>query len=170
MSQSKSGTNAPQACIFCAIASGRLPASLVYQDEHWLALMDLHPIREGHALIVPRRHLSRLWELEPAQRQQLFALAEALVRAQERAGYAAGGANLLLNDGVAANQHIPHLHLHCIPRRGGDTAGFGVRLLARTFGLFGRGASRARLDTVASALRAGLENDPPMHAGGSSRS
>lgn len=147
-------------CIFCGIASGRLPASVVYQDADWLAVMDIHPIRAGHVLIIPRRHLGRLAELDQASRARLFVLADAIVRAQEAAGFAVGGSNLLLNDGVAANQHIPHLHLHCIPRRRGDTVGFGLRLLARTFGLFGRSIARSELDAVAAAIAQRLPTPP----------
>lgn len=148
------------ACIFCGIADGRLPASAVYRDAEWLAVMDIHPIRRGHVLIIPTRHVSRLSELERAEQQRLFALADAIVRAQESAGFAAGGSNLLLNDGVAANQHIPHLHLHCIPRRRGDTVGFGLRLLARTFGLFGRSVEREELDRVAATIAERLPASP----------
>lgn len=143
-------------CIFCGIASGRLPASLVYEDAEWLAVMDIHPIRHGHVLIIPKRHVGRLAELDLAERHRLFVLADAVVRAQEAAGFAVGGSNLLLNDGVAANQHIPHLHMHCIPRRRGDTVGFGLRLLARTFGLFGRSVNRIELDRVAGVIAARL--------------
>ncbi|MCD9032933.1 HIT family protein [Luteimonas sp. Y-2-2-4F] len=146
-------------CIFCDIAGGRLPASIVHRDAHWIAAMDIHPIRAGHVLIVPSRHVARIAELEPAAQRRLFALADAVLRAQEAEGLAAGGGNLLLNDGIAANQHIPHLHLHCIPRRRGDTVAFGLRLLARTAGLFGRRADRAQLDASARALAAHLARD-----------
>lgn len=139
-------------CIFCGIASGRLPASLVHQDQDWLAVMDIHPIRVGHVLIIPRRHVARIAELSAPAQQTLFGLADRVLRAQEATGHARGGANLLLNDGVAANQHIPHLHLHCIPRRPGDALGFGSRLLARTLGLFGRKTGRGQLDAIASDL------------------
>lgn len=147
-------------CIFCGIANGRLPASVVYQDTDWLAVMDIHPIRKGHVLLVPRRHVGRLTSLSGQARRELIVLADEIVRAQEAGGYAADGSNLLLNDGIAANQHIPHLHLHCIPRRPGDTAGFGMRLLARTFGLFGRATARDGLDATAQTLAGHLSPDP----------
>ena len=150
----------PRPCIFCAIAAGQLPASIVHQDSDWLVVMDIHPIRPGHALIIPRQHTARISELQDGARQRLFALADAVLRAQEALGLAEGGGNLLLNDGIAANQHIPHLHLHCIPRRRGDTAAFGMRLLARTFGLFGRQADRAALDRDADALAGLLRAGP----------
>jgi len=152
-------------CIFCGIADGRLPASVVYEDAEWLAVMDIHPIRSGHVLVLPRRHVGRLAPLGGHSRQGLIALADAVLRAQEAAGYASGGGNLLLNDGIAANQHIPHLHLHCIPRRRGDTAGFGLRLLARTLGVFGRAHARNGLDAIARTLAGHLRSDPPSGDG-----
>lgn len=153
------GTQADH-CIFCGIAHGRLPASVVHEDVDWMAVMDIHPIRRGHVLLIPRRHVSRLSELSSSEQQRLFLLADRILKAQEVSGHAAGGGNLLLNDGVAANQHIPHLHLHCIPRRRGDTLGFGVRLLARTVGLFGFGKKRADLDRIAAEIKARLQSIP----------
>ncbi len=143
-------------CIFCQIGTGDLPASLVHQDDDWLVLMDIHPVRAGHVLVVPRAHRPHLAEFDADTRSALIEWADRIVRAQQAAGFAAGGANLLLNDGIAGDQHVPHLHLHCIPRRRGD----GLRVLAglaqRMFGLFGRAAPRARLDRQAADLRAAL--------------
>lgn len=152
-------------CIFCAIVAGDLPSSVVHEDAHWMAVMDIHPIRTGHVLIVPKRHVGRIADLDPSAQQRLFALADGILRAQESSGHAAGGGNLLLNDGIAANQHIPHLHLHCIPRKRGDMAGFGLRLLARTFGLFGRKANREALNDIARALASRI---PPDASGSAS--
>ncbi len=147
---------ASDSCIFCGIAGGRLPASIVHEDATWMAVMDIHPIRRGHVLLIPRRHVGRLSELSELEQRRLFLLADRILKAQEASGFADGGSNLLLNDGVAANQHIPHLHLHCIPRRRGDTLGFGVRLLARTVGLFGFATKRVELDRMAATIRAHL--------------
>lgn len=149
---------ASDSCIFCGIAGGRLPASIVHEDATWMAVMDIHPIRRGHVLLIPRRHVGRLADLSEIEQRGLFQLADRILKAQEASGFADGGSNLLLNDGVAANQHIPHLHLHCIPRRRGDTLGFGVRLLARTIGLFGFATKHAELDTIAAAIRKQLND------------
>lgn len=146
------------ACIFCDICEERLPASIVHRDERWLVFMDIHPIRQGHALIVPRTHLAHLNQLDDDARSGLMRLAASVMTAQEKAGFAAEGGNLLLNDGVAANQHVPHLHLHCIPRKRGDLIAFGMRLLARTFGLFGRKTDRQRLDSMAATLAQHLQS------------
>lgn len=154
-------------CIFCAIVAGDLPSSVVHDDAHWIAVMDIHPIRTGHVLILPKRHVGRIADLDPSAQQRLFALADSVLRAQEANGHAIGGGNLLLNDGIAANQHIPHLHLHCIPRKRGDMAGFGLRLLARTFGLFGRRANREALDGIARALALRIPSDASESTSGS---
>ena len=143
-------------CIFCQVIGNRLPASIVHSEADWMVVMDIHPMRQGHALILPRRHAAHLGQFTPDQQQRLFVLAAQVLQAQQDCGLSVGGANLLLNDGVAANQHIPHLHLHCIPRRPRDSAGFALRLLARTLGLFGRASARAQLDAQALALRQSL--------------
>lgn len=145
------------ACIFCDICEDRLSASIVHRDERWLVFLDIHPIREGHALIVPTTHVAQLNQLEDDARSELMRLAARVMAAQEKAGFSAKGGNLLLNDGVAANQHVPHLHLHCIPRKGGDQIAFGTRLLSRTFGIFGRKTDRQRLDGIARTLSQHLQ-------------
>jgi histidine triad (HIT) family protein len=75
-----------------------------------------------------------------------------VLAAQQRLGLARDGANLLLNDGSAANQHIPHLHLHLIPRCRGDRLRVLGRFAARMFNLFGRRQRRALLDSLAAEL------------------
>lgn len=157
MSTQMNSTSKP-ACIFCDICEERLSASIVYRDERWLVFMDIHPIRQGHALIIPRTHLAHLNQLDDDARSGLMRLAARVMAAQEKAGFSVDGGNLLLNDGVAANQHVPHLHLHCIPRKRGDQLAFGTRLLSRTFGLFGRKTARQQLDSMAGALAKHLQS------------
>lgn len=149
-------------CIFCRIGAGELPASVIHQDDDWLVLMDIHPVRAGHVLVVPRAHRPHLGQFDAATRSALIEWADRIVRAQQIAGFAAGGANLLLNDGVAGDQHVPHLHLHCIPRRRGDGLKVLGGLVKRMFGIFGRAAPRARLDRHAAELRAALLTPAPI--------
>ena len=150
------------ACPFCRIIAGQLPASVVHREEHWLVLMDIHPLRPGHVLIIPRQHAGHLHQFDPARQQRLFVLADAVLRAQQQVDPTVAGANLLLNDGSAANQHIPHLHLHCIPRRHRDSLGFTLGLLARTAGIFGIARKRRRLDAQAEHLRQVLAQLPAL--------
>ncbi len=102
-------------CVFCRIVSGELPAVKVYEDEYVVAFLDIKPANPGHTLVVPKRHVERLEELEPDEAQALLyaaaRIAPAIVRAVGAEGY-----NILVNIGAAAGQEIPHLHLHIIPR------------------------------------------------------
>lgn len=143
-------------CLFCRILAGELLASVAHQDEHCLVIMDIHPLQPGHALILPRRHAARLDEFDAAERGHLFALAARVMAGQRAAGLAPDGGNLLLNDGSAANQHIPHLHLHCIPRRRGDSLAVGARMLSRMVNLFGFAAGRECLEQSARTLAQAL--------------
>lgn len=142
-------------CVFCAIAEGRLPAQLIHQDEYFLVLMDIHPLRPGHLLIVSREHAPYLSDLPVAARDRLLILADGISRVQRAAGFGGRGINLLLNDGPDSNQHVPHLHLHLIPRRRGDVPAFIWRILVR-FLPWPRARLDARLAREAEQLRQGL--------------
>ena len=142
-------------CVFCAIADGQLPAHILYQDEHFLVLLDIFPLRPSHLLIVARGHAPFLADLPVAPRQALLDLAERMAGALYRSDPGVQGINLLLNDGPVANQHVPHLHLHLIPRRRGDLPMLCWRILTR-FLPFGRRRIEARLAREAEQLRAAL--------------
>lgn len=141
-------------CIFCAIVAGTAEASVVHEDERVLAFMDIRPFTPGHLLVVPKRHASDLAELDPDDGRQVFAVGQQIAMAL-RAGGAptagelvdgprAEGVNLFLADGVAAGQEVFHVHLHVIPRSGGD--GFGLRGRPTT-------PRRDDLDYLAGAIR-----------------
>jgi histidine triad (HIT) family protein len=106
-------------CIFCRIVSGELPASIVDEDEHTIAFMDVNPATRGHALVIPRTHTADLLEIEPAQLAAVSVAAQRLAgRAKERLG--ADGVNVINSCGAAAWQTVFHFHLHVIPRYEGD--------------------------------------------------
>ena len=106
-------------CIFCKIVAGEIPAQILEQDQHTLTFMDIAPATRGHALVIPKRHASDLWEIEPAE---LSAVAEAAqrqsLRVRDRLG--ADGVNLLNSCRPAAWQTVFHFHMHVIPRYAGD--------------------------------------------------
>lgn len=139
-------------CIFCQIAAGEAPASIVYEDEEAMVLLDLFPVREGHALILPRRHLPLLEDLDEATAAHLFRLARRTIRAQKAAGLDVAAHNLVVNDGRQANQHVPHTHLHVVPRRGGDTLATALTWGTRMINVFGTRRRRERLDRLAGLL------------------
>jgi histidine triad (HIT) family protein len=139
-------------CIFCAIERGEAPASLIYQDDRAIVLLDLFPVREGHALIIPRTHAGYLEELDDGLAAHLFNLARRVIIAQKRAGLSVRAHNLVVNDGREANQHVPHVHLHVVPRQGGDTLATALTWGTRMLNVFGREKRRARLDRLAAML------------------
>ena len=139
-------------CIFCAIERGTGEASLVYQDEACLAFMDLFPVRPGHVLVIPRRHAVFVGELDAATRGHLFEVGNAVVNAQKAAGLPCDGNNLYLNDGPAANQHVPHVHLHVLPRQQGDLLKTVFTFSTRFVNYFGQVAHRRRLDELAQRI------------------
>lgn len=145
-------------CVFCAIVDDRLPAHRVYEDEHFIVLLDIFPLRPAHLLIVSREHAPLLKDLSAPARDHLLLLAERIAAVLRSTEYAAPGLNFLINDGPSANQHVPHLHLHLIPRRSGDLPALLWRTLTR-FLPFGRKRLESSFQEQAQRLRAALAQE-----------
>ena len=102
-------------CIFCDILEGKVTAHFVYQDKTHVAIMDKYPIQRGHTLVIPRDHNERITDMDTKKVSSLFSKIPAIARAiLEVTG--ADGFNIGQNNGKAANQIIPHVHVHIIPR------------------------------------------------------
>jgi histidine triad (HIT) family protein len=144
-------------CVFCAIAEQRLPAVRVYEDEQFIVLLDIFPLRPAHVLIVSREHAPLLNQLSAPACAQLLPLAQRVAAALRGVGYGEHGINFLINDGPAANQHVPHLHLHLIPRRSGDVVPLLWRALTRFLPL-ARKRLEARFQLEAEQLREALRH------------
>ena len=105
------------ACVFCTIASGALPASMVVEAPDALAFLDARPVFKGHVLVVPRSHLTTLADVPASALGGFFALVQRVAVAVE-AGLGAGGTFVAMNNRVS--QSVPHLHVHVVPRTKGD--------------------------------------------------
>jgi histidine triad (HIT) family protein len=140
-------------CIFCQIASKEEAASIVYEDEFFIALMDVYPLTNGHCLVIPKKHHVRLEELTAKHRAKLFNIGHKIIEAQKKSGLGINGTNLLINDGKAANQTVPHLHLHLIPRERGDLIRSIPKILLHISGIFGLKTSRKKLDNKAAIIK-----------------
>lgn len=140
-------------CVFCEIVAGRLPCSPVYEDEALMAFLDIHPIRPGHTLVIPRRHAQHLHALPDVLASELWRVGRALSETL-RAALPADDVHLLVNDGAAAWQTVPHVHLHLVPRRAGDTLAFLGSLLRHPLGPLLGPTPRERLDATAARIRA----------------
>lgn len=106
-------------CIFCEIAAGRAPASIVHADERVIAFVDLRQFHPGHMLVVPRAHLNDVRELDEATGAALMSLLSRVTRAVGEA-FPNQGLSLWHSIGPAAFQEVPHLHFHVHPRLVGD--------------------------------------------------
>lgn len=102
-------------CIFCEIAEGSSHAAFVWEDDLTLAIVDQRQFHPGHVLLMPRKHLDDLRDLDPATGA---ALMSAVVRISRAVGLAFPNEGLSLwhSIGEAAHQEVPHLHIHVHPR------------------------------------------------------
>ena len=134
-------------CVFCGILSGELPSSIVYQDDHCTAIMDIQPVNPGHVLVIPNHHAACLADLDEETGSRMFRVAHRLAGALRKSGVKCEGVNMFLADGAAAMQEVFHVHLHVFPRYEGD--GFGLRFSPTYFERPGR----AELERVAEQIR-----------------
>lgn len=110
--------------VFGKILDGEIPCQRVFEDEHVLAFLDVHPLAPGHTLVIPKERKAQLHELSDAS---AAALGRVLPRIA-RAVLAATGArayNVLQNNGADAHQAVFHVHFHVIPRLGDQGLGIG---------------------------------------------
>lgn len=108
-----------QQCIFCHIASGKVPAKKVFEDDKVVAVLDINPAAQGHVLVLPKKHAAVMPQLEDDIVVHLGMIAKQLSMAVIR-GMNAEGTTIFTANGVAAGQRAPHFLLHIIPRKKGD--------------------------------------------------
>lgn len=106
-------------CIFCKIARGESLSYRIYEDDKIMAILDLYPINPGHVLLMPKRHVETLAELDREELTGLAILLQKLVKAVKKS-LNPEGLNMMINQGEAAGQVVPHFHWHIIPRNSGD--------------------------------------------------
>jgi len=106
-------------CIFCKIAAGQIPCSKVFEDDDFIAFLDIRPINRGHVLLIPKVHAERLTDLDDRILAAELPLAGRLARAVLDAT-GARDFNLFNTNGADSGQEVFHHHLHIIPRYKGD--------------------------------------------------
>jgi len=106
-------------CIFCKIINGEIPSEKVYEDDKVFAFMDINPLNDGHVLIIPKSHAGTIHEIGEDDFLAVMSATHKLAAAVRKA-LNPDGINLLQLNGKAANQVIPHLHVHIVPRWSGD--------------------------------------------------
>ncbi|MGH1567112.1 MAG: HIT family protein [Nitrosopumilus sp.] len=102
-------------CIFCDILNGKRDANFLYQDDFHVAFLDKYPIDVGHSLIIPRNHHERITDMDSKDVGNIFSIVPKIAKAVLD-GTGADAFSLGQNNGRAAKQIIPHVHIHIIPR------------------------------------------------------
>jgi histidine triad (HIT) family protein len=114
-------------CIFCKIIEGKIPAEVLYENEHVIAVLDVNPIHFGHALVIPKKHCKDFLDLSEEYYHSILQAAhvvtQALVNSLELEGF-----NLFSNNGSIAGQSVFHFHLHVTPRYRNDDIRFVLNL------------------------------------------
>lgn len=110
-------TSAATDCLFCNLP----PTRIVHANRLAVVIQDAYPVSRGHTLVLPRRHVGSFFELESPERDAVFELLDVARRDLNQTLHP-DGYNIGINDGSAAGQTVPHLHVHLIPRYNGDQA------------------------------------------------
>lgn len=106
-----------KSCPFCELEAPRIFAAC----KCAVAIKDVFPVTPGHALVIPRRHVSSIYDLTDGEQAAIWAFV-GKVRQTLAEDLAVDSFNIGVNDGTAAGQTIEHAHIHMIPRRAGDVS------------------------------------------------
>ena len=104
-------------CLFCKIAAGEIPATLVHQDERLIAFKDINPQAPMHVLVVPRRHIATLNDLAEADDQLVGEMVRRAAAIARQHGHADRGYRTVFNCNADAGQTVFHIHLHVLGGR-----------------------------------------------------
>ncbi len=108
-----------QKCVFCDIVAGKIPATILYQDDKAIAFRDIHPQAPTHFLVIPKEHVPSVAELSERHGDLAAHLISVAHEVAKREGLAAveKGYRLVMNYGREGGQEVPHVHLHVIGGR-----------------------------------------------------
>lgn len=135
-------------CVFCRIVARQIPATVVWEDAHTLAFMDIGQVNPGHVLVALKAHAENVYLLDDDQAGAVFRSAARVARAI-RSAFAPAGLSIYQANGPAAGQTVFHFHLHLVPRHEGD----GMSLAWPV-----KNPPRERLEAYAAQVRAGLSS------------
>jgi len=100
-------------CIFCKIVKGKIPSYKIYENENFLAFLDIHPLNKGHTLIIPKKHYRWVWDIKEEYSQTVNKVANALKKSF----------NIEYVQLIAIGNEVHHAHIHLIPRFDNDGHG-----------------------------------------------
>ncbi len=133
-------------CVFCKIVAKQIPATVVLEDEHTVAFMDLGQVNPGHVLVAAKAHVENLYGLDDVNAAAVFRTVARVARAI-RDAFAPQGLSVYQANGRPAGQTVFHFHVHLVPRHEGDG-------MALTWPV--KNPSRENLEHYATKIRAKL--------------
>ena len=101
-------------CIFCKIIKGEIPSTKVYEDEEILAFKDINPVAPVHILVIPKKHISSLNEIETEDQMLIGKIFAVIKKIAEEQGIAENGYRVIANCGDDGGQEVKHLHFHIL--------------------------------------------------------
>jgi len=101
-------------CIFCKIIAGDIPATIVHENEHVLAFRDVNPQAPTHVLIIPKKHISTINDIQTDDVAQVGHLFQAAAQVAKKNDLDQDGYRVVMNCNAAAGQTVFHIHLHLL--------------------------------------------------------
>jgi len=100
-------------CIFCKISRGEIPSYKVYEDEHYLAFLDLFPFVKGHTLVIPKEHYRWVWDLPTTETSPNIGEYMAVCKKIANHYKSLSGIDLVIS--IIMGEQVPHAHIHLLP-------------------------------------------------------
>lgn len=104
-------------CLFCNIIERKVPAQIVWENDHALAFRDIRPVAPAHVLVIPKKHVVGIGDVTPADKEALGETMLAVHTVAAELGLSADGYRVVLNHGANAGQSVFHLHAHILGGR-----------------------------------------------------
>ena len=106
-------------CLFCKLIDKKIPAYVVYEDDHAFAFLDIMPRVTGHTMVVPKEHTPTIVALPDGEVEPLFGAVKKVAELISK-NLKSDGITIGINQGRASGQEVDHLHVHLLPRWHGD--------------------------------------------------
>jgi len=111
-------------CVFCKIIKSEITSEKIYESDNFIGILDIHPAAEGHTLIIPKKHFKTILDLPNSLGEELLEAIKTislnLIDEKKAEGF-----NIVQSNYESAQQEVPHLHFHIIPRKKHD--GLNIR-------------------------------------------
>ena len=107
-------------CIFCKIVSGEIPTKILKETSNSMSFLDAFPLAKGHVLVIPKNHHQKIQDMSNDENTDLFSLVHKMI---SKVDSITGATLVAVHNGKDAGQEIPHVHVHLVPRKEGDSAG-----------------------------------------------